>query len=505
MRHPALRSLSPITLAATVALVAPGAAIAADPPDWVRAGGATPKRPRQEYVTGFAMVEGGAALERAKVQAAADLARSLTVRVQSELSDVTAEKNGAAEYSVAAFTRATSDIRLEGLAYETYSGSGASYALAYVKRADAARGQRRLRDDAAAKAKALAEEAKRLESEKEDGAALTKYFAAKRPVAEALEHDATVRAIAAAEATDTQARDGLIALTRVIEDGVRKLLKRPIQAFADVSAVLALQLEQQGISAKAGLTVEAPTYGSTSFTSPFARQLAAELERALAASSAPAGAGPVVLRGSYIELDADVEVTVLARDVKGGALASAQARLPLKVVPASLPVRPQNFADAMAAQKLFAHGEDVSGSLKLEAWTNKGERNLVFDEGDEVKLFLRVNRPAYVRLIYLLANGLRVPLEQKYFIDASKVNRAVEYPDAFVVTPPFGVEHIYATAFTVEPAPLPTKKTMVGGEEYEVIADELSSVVVKTRGLKKKDVAAETAEATFTLTTMAKR
>ena len=64
---------------------------------------------------------------------------------------------------------------------------------------------------------------------------------------------------------------------------------------------------------------------------------------------------------------------------------------------------------------------------------------------------MRVNRPAYVRLVYILANGSKVVLEQAYFIDASKVNQAVEYPDKFEVSAPFGVERLYAVAFTETP------------------------------------------------------
>lgn len=53
-------------------------------------------------------------------------------------------------------------------------------------------------------------------------------------------------------------------------------------------------------------------------------------------------------------------------------------------------------------------------------------------------------------------------LEQSYFLDASKVNRAVAYPDVFVVSSPFGVERLYAVAFTEKPAPLPLATVTLG-------------------------------------------
>jgi hypothetical protein len=194
---------------------------------------------------------------------------------------------------------------------------------------------------------------------------------------------------------------------------------------------------------------------------------------------------------------------LVARAVKDGrAVASAEASLPKPAVPAELPTLPQNFAQALADQKLLAPEELVAGGLRLEAWTNKGRTGLVFAKKEEVAIFLRVNQPAYVRLVYLLATGRKVMLEQAYFIDSTKVNRAVEYPSRFEVSAPFGVEQLFAVAFTEKPEPLPTAKETVDGEEYEVVAEGLGGMV-KHRGLVKKKAAAQSAEAALALTTVA--
>src|SRR5206468_3265955 len=89
-------------------------------PEWVASGGRTPRFPSGTHLTGFAMVEGGAALERAKNDAAAQVASTISVRIEQETSDVSAERNGAQRYSAAAMTRATTDVRLSGLKYETH-------------------------------------------------------------------------------------------------------------------------------------------------------------------------------------------------------------------------------------------------------------------------------------------------------------------------------------------------------------------------------------------------
>ena len=142
----------------------------------------------------------------------------------------------------------------------------------------------------------------------------------------------------------------------------------------------------------------------------------------------------------------------------------------------------------------------MAGALDLQVWTSKGRTGLVFAKKEEVTLYLKVNQPAYVRMVYLLATGRKVGLEQSYYIDASKVNQAVEYPNKFEVSPPFGVEQLFAVAFTEKPEPLLTAKETVDSEEYEVVAEGMAAMV-KHRGLTKKKSAAQTAEATIALTT----
>ena len=38
----------------------------------------------------------------------------------------------------------------------------------------------------------------------------------------------------------------------------------------------------------------------------------------------------------------------------------------------------------------------AGGGLNLELWTNRGEGYLVLEEGDELVVFVRVNRPCYL-------------------------------------------------------------------------------------------------------------
>ncbi|MCK6546052.1 DUF4384 domain-containing protein [Myxococcota bacterium] len=488
------------TLALALALVP----LAAPTPDWVTRGGESLRHPKAEFLTGFAVVDGGDKAVEAQAQAAGALATGISVRIRSEATDISSERDGAQRYYAAAINQTTSDVVVSGLQYATHTDGSKTWALAFVKRATVGAERRAERDRALEKLRAELAAGDALVKEKREPDAVERWLKARLFVTDAAEHAAVARSTTGNQPGDDAAYTAIFELSRSLEDRIKGALKRPAASLADAAATLALQLGQQGISTKARFTIDALTYGPTPFSSAFGREAAQALERALAARGADGKglAKDVVIRGTYTESKDDVRLSVIARELGSGrAVASAETSLPKSAIPAELAVLPQNFKDALKQQKILGEGEDVPGNLKVELFTQKGSSAVVFGKGEEVQLSIRVNRPAYVRLIYLLANGLKVPLEQAYFIDSSKVNKLVEYPDKFEVAAPFGVEQLYATAFTEQPEPLPTKKVKVDGEEYDVIRDDLADVVVKTRGLKKKKPEAQTASATLTMTT----
>ncbi len=62
---------------------------------------------------------------------------------------------------------------------------------------------------------------------------------------------------------------------------------------------------------------------------------------------------------------------------------------------------------------------------------------------------------------------------------------------------------IHATAFTEKPARLPTKRRVIDGQQYEIVADGLGAIE-RTRGIARKHKQA-IAEDTLTVTTMQRR
>lgn len=483
-------------------VLAPTTIFAANvPPHWVKNGGHTPSLSKSVYLTGFGMAEGEKALPRAKNQAAADLAKKIRVRIEQEMADKTVEKDGEYGYSVASITRSSTNLTLQNLDYKTYVEAQTAYALAFVKKESARAQQGKLRDQALAGARTCIASASKAIQNGKNSMALRRFLSCKTPLTTAVEHLGICQALGDA---GTAQQQELVDLNQQIADHVQQLVAKQVSTLDDAIEALAIQLSLQGIGKECRLNVGFLTYGTTPFSSVFGRQVAKMLESAIARTSIQgkkACLGEVLVQGTYFDSNKMVSMQITGRDPKQGKmLAGAQTKLPMAGIPKALPVKPQNFDEALKSQKLLAHGEAVSGDLQVEVWTNKGDRNLVFSEVEELKIFLRVNQPAYVRLVYLLTSGAKVPLEQAYFIDSTKVNRAVEYPDAFEVSPPFGIEQIYAVAFTEKPIDLPTVTQVFDGEEYDVVTTE--QVLIKHRGLKKKQKKAQSAETVLSLTTM---
>lgn len=502
-----MRSLALALLTTTAAL---SGAQAAGAPDWVAAGGKSARFPLEQFLTAYSFSDSSDALASAKVAAAADLAKSISVRVESQMTDLSEVKGNDERQQITALNKASTDVRLDGLIYETFVDGARAHALAILERGPAVAERRRLRDAAVAQVRASLAAGAVAEKNKKESEATRAYLAARTAVGEALQHESLARVIGRGpDATSVALETELAAASRTASEKVDALLHRPQSNLTEATEALAYQLRQQGISSKAKWTLAPFTYKSTIYPSLFGRAVSSDLERALAqqaASDAGGNDAELAFKGTYTEEADTVRIIVYAREVKSGrTVASAQASVPRKAIPADLPLTPPNLMQALRDQKILAAGEEVNGGLHLELFTNKQDAggSQVFQAKEELKLFVRVNKPCYVRLVYLLQNGYKVPIAQSWFIKEGDVNKLVEFTDAFEIAPPFGSEIIQAAAFTDKPEALATKKIVVEGTEYDVVLDG-TQALVKHRGFSRKKANAETADTFVTITTMPK-
>jgi hypothetical protein len=459
-------------------------------PDWVDSGGRTPRYPDARYVTGFSLGEDRSSMDAVKQRAAADLASRLEVRIEHELRDVSENKDGVETYHVAAMMRSTVDLKLSGLEYETWSDGNRVWALAIVERGPAAERRRAERNQELVAVRACLASARTLEQDGRPAQAVAGYEDCRAPVARALEHTAVIGALVGVTPADDVVFRELVESEQTIGDKLESVLREPVESLPAAAESLAVQLARQGVSTDARIVVSPFTYGTADVSSAFGRQAALDLESALARHAHRNGGGgrhaTLAVRGVYVERAGDVRMDVTVKEAESARLvASAGTRLPRAALPADLELKPSNFAEALEAQRVLSDGGLITGDLRVELWTSKGRKGVVLTEKDAFKIFLRVNQPAFVRLLYVLQNGAQVPIDQAFYIDASKVNFVVEYPQEFEVVPPFGVEHIYATAFTERPPPLATRPQIIDGERYDVVVNGIAEIA-NTRGLRVK-------------------
>lgn len=101
-----------------------------------------------------------------------------------------------------------------------------------------------------------------------------------------------------------------------------------------------------------------------------------------------------------------------------------------------------------------------------------------------LNVYVRVNRAANIRLLYILADGRRTLLYDGYYcIDQSKVNHIVEIPQEFECAEPFGAEHLIVAARTDE---FPQIETYEADGYVFLTAKEAEKAAEDTRGFKKK-------------------
>ena len=304
-----------------------------------------------------------------------------------------------------------------------------------------------------------------------------------------------------------------------------ELLDGSVDSVDDAARRIALSLAHQMGDEREPTMVKAFVYQDTEWGSPFARDFGEAFVKVLEersgwllpdsndtltpplvqlnqAVSGQACASWIVY-GTYWDLGGTVSVLAVVRDVSSmRILASAEVTIPkMAIVAAGLDLVPQNLLRAIEDQQVFSKGEVVSSNLHVEVWTNKGSENLLFSKGDAIQVYLRVNRPAYIQMIYHLSNGIRTVLLQNYYIDITRVNQVVEVSETYLVEAPFGVEVLQVFAMVEEFPPVP----LVHKDGYDVLMEDLAGYVANVRGLgvsKRTKGLSQMAEARIVVTTV---
>ena len=514
-------------------------------PDWVKNYGRSEKLPVHIYLVGFGSAWGSGAEPRqiATDGARADISRHIITKVKSVIRTSESEIKGTVSQQYSGVTQSETALQLLGLETKQYVDSGRNptiYVLAYVSRAE-------LKRIYTARASTLRKEIRRILADAEEAVSAVKVdiavekYLSTYPLYEALKEAEMILLVAkhysspADIAFDELGRirkelsgepdSPLIPSHTEVINRVEQLVSESITSVDGIARAIVFQLSKQ-IEQPAGKVLLAPfTYQDTQMSSRFARQLLDALEVQLGQivkwktinqthrshsnfhprsgqhmrDFAKEAGATLLLSGTYWENDNHITLRATLRDVETGEI-KAGASVKFDRNMKALDFKPQNYKQMLIEQNAFAEGEFVSG-LQIEMWTNKGSEHLLYIEGETMKVFVRVNRAASIRLLYILADGRRTLLYDNYYIDQSKVNRVVEIPMEFECAPPFGAELLAVVARTEEFPPIQTYES----DGYHFLnAKDARQAAHDFRGMKKKQKSLDIqqSEARLVLTTM---
>jgi len=302
-----------------------------------------------------------------------------------------------------------------------------------------------------------------------------------------------------------------------------QVIPTPIRSPGDLAKYLASSLKKKTKIAAARVLVEPFTYQDTKIASPFSKYLKTELEGKLTEGEkwgivhhasfvnpgskdidqafAEASGASYVVAGTYWDQPDGVKfVATLHRVSDNREIATAEAMVRSDTFnDTSLRLKPQNFEQVVDDLKVISTDETNVSGLKLDVWTNKGADNLVFSKGEKMQVYVRVNKPCYMRFMYQLANGKRTLLtDDNFYIDESRVNLPYKIPGEFQCDAPFGAEVLQVFARTEKFDPI----EIVEQDEYQYLKEDLKDFLFATRGMKRIREGVLQSEARVVLTTV---
>lgn len=487
-------------------------------PDWADDTKRKLRYPDNEYLVGYATEKNSNnenpqdILNRISGYAKGQLIEYVQVKVQSQATQEVTENNENLQRKFSSVYSASSSMELTGLKIETIydQKSKTGYAIAYAKKNDLYTYYKGLIESGLTSATQKIEEAKTALSNNDVQRALKASLEASNALPGIEQAQKILLALKAGNVTEADIQNQRSAMISTSTgDIIRSAQKSAGNTADEASFFLARGLKLQTGKVPSPVFLTNFTYQDTKMASELSRRLSQSLASKLVSeggyaveTESSAGAKGYVLTGTFWKEPNEIKIIGTMKDLSGKIIATAEAFIPLSWFQNNnVNYMPENFEEAASKMRVFGQNELVKGDLNVEVWTNKGDDNLLFTEGEKLKIYLRANKPCYVRLIYYIASGERVLLKDSYYIAENMVNKVIEIDDEFECAEPFGVETLQANAQTEEFEKLQTYNQ----DGYEFIRNSLEEVLVKTRGFKKvasKEL--QKAEKRLIFTTMSK-
>ncbi|MCR8923361.1 DUF4384 domain-containing protein [Dasania sp. GY-MA-18] len=273
-----------------------------------------------------------------------------------------------------------------------------------------------------------------------------------------------------------------------------KLQLAQLEAAAP-SLSLAAKLLTKGIT-QGQVYAQPATLKHSREITPFAAALLTEINQRLARANNLEQAR-YIFNGEYQINDQGISVNYTLSDTQGNIISSRLAQL----APSSY----QHLATKPIApdfDRLLHAGYAVASDFNVQVATNKGQRQLLFVDGEEIEILIKVNKPGYFYVVGHTKNGQNelsylIDINEAqgdrrfvYYVNADEVNKWVSI-GSFIVSPPYGVESLQVIASRSDMVNQLPSYNYEPSSEYYVLSHNINQAVMQTRGLKKKKTSSQ--------------
>lgn len=487
---------------------------AQEKPDWVENKGFSPWISENDYVTGFGIAvlnkkdDPAKAKQFAEENAKKNLTEKIRVHVKSKtLSHKQQSGYYNFEQKLESEIISITDIELLGLKKEFYSDkkNGFSYCFVYVPKTYLIKSYEFKIFEKNKELENLFYSAQEYEKSAQKSIAL-EYYLKCSPILSAISDLQTVL-LGLGKIPGQQIKIESLDLSMAINR-----LVTTINSLNDLAFFIAYAFKEQTQNEELkGVIVSPLTYRNTGMASSFSKQFRESVENQLVIHNKwetyPIKKyDPTIenmskirfaVKGNYWEIEEKININIYLYEILTGIKKACivyefDRNLANEEFTA---IKPKNFEKAKEDQDLFKKDEIESSGLLLDVYTNKGQDDLIFTDGEQMKVYIKTNLPCYIQMIYHLSDSSRILSLNNEFIDVSQVNKVYELPFVFICKEPFGVETLQVNA---SEQPFPEIRTHnESGLKY--IDEDLSSILKKTR---QTDFNILQAEKRLTITTM---
>jgi len=301
---------------------------------------------------------------------------------------------------------------------------------------------------------------------------------------------------------------------------IKKLLQSEQLTLDDVCTFMADELKKSVEEINGIIGIENFTFEETKTISEFSRRFAAIFPSKLMEEGFHIATSNPILTDSSLKKTYDYTISgtfwfegnkhlKIIANLKnlqdGKLLAGVEGFLPISWLSNEhIAVEPSKTVALNDKIKALAKNENAGGGILVDLYTNKGFDNLLFTEGDTLKIFVKANHECYLRFIYYQADGKIVLFKDNFYISPEQINELTLISAGtninFICSPPFGVEILQMNAQTEKFKPLNTK--IIDGFEY--VLDDVNQILANNRNRKQIDEHNLNAEKRIIFTTMAK-